>query len=312
MGMAFREYRAEQSRIAENKSHRHGMIWRKSALSRVRRAGNLSYSRPMPTLNIAHRGGAALLPENSLAAFRNAMALGCDGAELDVQLSAEGVAVVYHDARLNTGYTRQAGAWLEGEGGRIKDLPLAVLRDLDIGRPRPGSDYGDQHPGLRAVDGETIPTLDEVIALVRPAADFRLLIELKCDTGDDSADPVALADAVLAVVEETGFLSRAIFVGFDWRALARVHQVQPRAEIWCTSNGDVEGTAPLFNIIRGLGGSGWFAHFWQMTPQAAALARTFDLKLAAWTVDSPEEMRRLRALGVDAICTDRPDLLRRL
>jgi glycerophosphoryl diester phosphodiesterase len=266
----------------------------------------------MPTLNIAHRGGAALCPENSLAAFRNAMALGCDGAELDVQLSADGVAVVYHDARLNIGYTRNDGAWLEGEGGRIKDLPLAALQAFDIGRPRPGSDYAAQHPGLRAVDGMRIPTLAEVIALVRPASDFRLLIELKCDTGDDSADPVALADAALAVVEEAGFLSRAVFVGFDWRALARVHQVQRHAEIWCTSNGDIEGTAPLFNIIRSLGGSGWFPHFWQLTEAAAALARSYDLKLAAWTVDSPEEMRRLKDLKADAICTDRPDLLNSL
>jgi glycerophosphoryl diester phosphodiesterase len=134
-------------------------------------------------------------------------------------------------------------------------------------------------------------------------------VELKCDTGPDSADPLALADAAMAVVEEADFLSRAIFVGFDWRALARVHQMQPRAEIWCTSNGDIEGTSPLFNIIRGLGGQGWFPHFWRLTAEAAALARSYDLKLAAWTVDDAAEMQRLKALNVAAICTDRPDIL---
>lgn len=270
----------------------------------------MSYSRDMPTLNIAHRGGAALFPENSLAAFRNAMALGCDGAELDVQLSADGVAVVYHDARLNSGYTRQGGAWLEGRGARIKDLPLAQLRGFDIGRPRPGSDYGTQHPILQAAEGEQIPTLEEVIARVRPVTAFRLLVELKCDTGEDSADPVALADVALAVVEKADFLSRAIFVGFDWRALMRVHQVQPKAEIWCTSNNNIAGTVPLFNIIRGLGGAGWFPHFSQLTAEAAALARSYDLKLAAWTVNDLDEIQRLKALGVEAICTDRPDLYR--
>ncbi len=264
----------------------------------------------MTTLNIAHRGGAALFPENSPAAFRNAIALRCDGAELDVQLSADGVAVVYHDARINPGYTRQGGAWLEG--ARIKDLPLAQLRGFDIGRPRPGSAYAAQHPTVQAVDGEKIPTLEEVIALVRPVADFRLLVELKCDTSEDSADPVVLADAALAVVGKADFLSRVIFVGFDWRALMRVHQVQPKAEIWCTSNSDIEGTAPLFNIIRGLGGKGWFPDHSQLTESAAALARSYDLKLAAWTVNEPDEMRRLKALGVDSICTDRPDLLQAL
>jgi glycerophosphoryl diester phosphodiesterase len=266
----------------------------------------------MPTLNIAHRGGAALFPENSLAAFRNAMVLRCDGAEMDVQLSADGVAVVYHDARINPGYTRQGGTWLEGIGARIKDLPLTQLRGFDIGGPRPGSDYAGQHPGLQAVDGEIIPTLEEVIALVRPVADFRLLVELKCDTSEDSADPVALADAALAVVEKADFLSRTVFVGFDWRALMRVHQVQPHAEIWCTSNNDIAGTAPLFNIIRGLGGTGWFPHYSQLTAEAAVLARSYDLRLAAWTVNEPDEMRRLKALGVTAICTDRPDLLQPL
>lgn len=272
----------------------------------------MSYSRRMPTLNIAHRGGAALFPENSLAAFRNAMVLRCDGAEMDVQLSADGVAVVYHDARINPGYTRQGGTWLEGIGARIKDLPLTQLRGFDIGGPRPGSDYAGQHPGLQAVDGEIIPTLEEVIALVRPVADFRLLVELKCDTSEDSADPVALADAALAVVEKADFLSRTVFVGFDWRALMRVHQVQPHAEIWCTSNNDIAGTAPLFNIIRGLGGTGWFPHYSQLTAEAAVLARSYDLRLAAWTVNEPDEMRRLKALGVTAICTDRPDLLQPL
>jgi glycerophosphoryl diester phosphodiesterase len=266
----------------------------------------------MPTLNIAHRGGAALFPENSLAAFRNALALGCDGAELDVQLSADGVAMVYHDVRLNPGYTRQGSVWLEGAGARIRDLPLAQLRGFDIGRPRPGSDYAAGHSLLQAKDGEQIPTLDEVISLVRPIAGFRLLVELKSDAGEDSADPVALADAALAVVEKADFLSRTIFVGFDWRALMRVHQVQPRAEIWCTSNKDIAGTAPLFNIIRGLGGTGWFPHFSQMTAEAAALARSYDLKLAAWTVNDQSEMRRLNALRLAAICTDRPDLLHAL
>lgn len=264
----------------------------------------------MPTLNIAHRGGAALRPENSLAAFRHAMALGCDGAELDVQLSADGVPVVYHDARLNGGYTRKDGIWLAGETPPLKDLTLAELRRFDIGRP--AGDYARQHPDMKTVDGERIPTLRDVIALVRPAPGFRLLVELKCDTSEDSADPVALADAALKVIEDADFLSRSIFVGFDWRALARVTQVQPAAEIWCTTTDTVEGTEQLFGTIRAMGGAGWFPHHSRLTAEAAALAREHGLKVAAWTVNDESEMRRLRALGADAICTDYPDLLEAL
>jgi glycerophosphoryl diester phosphodiesterase len=265
----------------------------------------------MAILNIAHRGGAALYPENSLAAFRHALAY--DGAELDVQLSADGAAVIYHDARLNSGYTRDAdGNWPEGAAPRIKDLTLAELRRFEIGRPQPGSAYALAHPDLRALDGEHIPTLAEVIALAQPGPDFRLLVELKCDFSEDSADPIVLADAALAVVEEAGFLPRVIFVGFDWRALARVKLMQPKAEIWCTSNERIEGTAALFNIIRGLGAQGWFPHFSQLTDAAAALARSYGFKLAAWTVNEESEMRRLKALEVEAICTDRPDVLNSL
>lgn len=263
----------------------------------------------MPTLNIAHRGGAALMPENSLAAFRHAIALGADGAELDVQLSADGVAVVYHDLRLNPGYTRRNGAWLEGAAPRIKDLSLADLRRCDIGRARPGSAYAVGHPLQAAVDGEAIPTLADVVALAKSVPDFRLLVELKCDLSDDSADPVALADAALKVVEDVGFLSRAVFVGFDWRALARVKQKQPMAEIWCTTDEKIAGTAGLFEIIKGMGGAGWFPHFSSLTDEAAALARAYGFKLAAWTVDEESEMRREILLGLDAICTNRPDSL---
>ena len=259
--------------------------------------------------NIAHRGGAALMPENSPAAFRNAIALSADGAELDVQLSADGVAVVHHDLRLNSGYTRQDGQWLEAAPPRIKDLPLADLRRFDIGRARPGSAYAAAHPLQAAADGERIPTLEEVVALAKAAPDFRLLVELKCDLSDDSADPVALADAALTVVEEADFLSRAVFVGFDWRALARVKQRQPKAEVWCTTDEKIAGTTGLFEIIKGMGGAGWFPHFSSLTAEAAALARSYGLKLAAWTVNEETDMRRLLALGVDAICTDRPDLL---
>jgi glycerophosphoryl diester phosphodiesterase len=260
-------------------------------------------------LNFAHRGGGALMPENSLAAFRNAVALGANGAELDVQLSADGVAVVYHDLRLNPGYTRTDGAWLEGAAPRIKDLPLAQLHGFDIGRARPGSAYAAAHPLQAAVDGERVPTLAEVVALAKTAPDFRLLVELKCDLSDDSADPVALADAALAVVEEADFLSRAVFVGFDWRALARVKQRQPKAEIWCTTDEKIAGTTGLFEIIKGMGGAGWFPHFSSLTDEAATLARSYGFRLAAWTVNDESEMRRLMALGIDAICTDRPDIL---
>src|SRR6185503_9140958 len=89
----------------------------------------------MTTLNIAHRGGAGLWPENTLAAFRNAIALGADGAELDVHLSKDGEVVLFHDYRLKPEIVRDAaGKYLVKPTPRIKDLTLAELRTYDIGR----------------------------------------------------------------------------------------------------------------------------------------------------------------------------------
>jgi glycerophosphoryl diester phosphodiesterase len=87
------------------------------------------------TLNIAHRGGAALKPENTMAAFADAIARGCDGAELDVQLSADGVVVVHHDYRLNPAITRHAGGWLTGQTPAIKDLSYARYRPMTLAVP---------------------------------------------------------------------------------------------------------------------------------------------------------------------------------
>src|SRR5690349_14919661 len=138
----------------------------------------------MKPLNIAHRGGAQLMPENTLAAFADARARGCDGAELDVQLTRDGVVVVHHDFRLKAGLARKDGAWLTQPGPRIKDLSLDALRQFDVGTPEPGGVYARSHPLLKPMDA-VIPTLEEIAGLCTRR--FQLFVELKCDAGDDSA-----------------------------------------------------------------------------------------------------------------------------
>jgi glycerophosphoryl diester phosphodiesterase len=259
------------------------------------------------TWNIAHRGGAGLRPENTLEAFAHAIALGCDGAELDVQLSADGVVVVHHDFRLNPAYARKNGAWLAGEPARIKDLTFAALKAFDLGRPDPGSDYARQHPGLVPAEGARIPSLADVAALPSPRA-FRLLVELKSSGDPASADPVALADAAFEVMKNR--LERTVFVGFDWRGLAQIKRRAPNARCWFTTD-RLEGDAlPVLDFIKAAGADGWFAQHRDLTEATVAGARARGLQVGAWTVDLAPEMARLIALEIDAICTDRPDLLK--
>jgi glycerophosphoryl diester phosphodiesterase len=252
----------------------------------------------MKPRNIAHRGGAQLMPENTLAAFADAMARGCDGAELDVQLTRDGVVVVHHDYRLKAGLARKDGAWLAQPGPRIKDLSLEELRRYDVGTAQPGGDYARTHPLLKPVEA-AVPMLEEVAALTR-GKQFLLFVELKCDTSDDSADPVALAEAAYAVAGDT-----AIYVGFDWRALAPL--VARGANCWFTTDKLSGDARPVIDLIAQAGGQGWFPNFPDATPGNVAYARQRKLKVGAWTVNDPADMRRL--MEMDAICTDRPDLL---
>jgi glycerophosphoryl diester phosphodiesterase len=252
----------------------------------------------MTVLNIAHRGGAQLMPENTLAAFADAIARGCDGAELDVQLTSDGTVVVHHDVRLKAGLARKDGVWLAETGPRIKDLTLAELRSFDVGTPQPDSDYARTHPLLKPANA-AVPTLEEVAALTA-TRQFKLFVELKCDASQDSADPVALADAAFKVTGD-----QAIYVGFEWWALARIHQLGGMC--WFTTDRLTGDARPVIDAIAEAGGQGWFPYFPDATPDNVAYARTRGLKVGVWTVNDPAAMRRLSHL--DAICTDRPDLL---
>jgi glycerophosphoryl diester phosphodiesterase len=252
----------------------------------------------MQPWNIAHRGGAQLMPENTLAAFADAMARGCDGTELDVQLTSDGVAVVHHDFRLKAGLARRNGVWLTEPGPRIKDLSLAELRQFDVGTAQPGVAYALTHPLLKPISAP-VPTLKDVVALAL-ARQFVLFVELKCDASEDSADPVALADAAYA---ESG--DQAVYVGFDWRALARIRQLG--GVCWFTTDRLQGDARPVIDAIVQADGQGWFPNFPDATLENVVYAHTCGLKVGAWTVNDLADMHGLK--GLDAICTDRPDLM---
>jgi len=129
-------------------------------------------------LNIAHRGGARLWPENTLYAFAQAARAGCDGAEFDVQLSQDGRLVVFHDYRLKPELCRSPdGHWLKGRQKLIRDLTASELRAFDVGRIKPRTLYARTHRVLHPRDGERIPLLSEVIATVRSLRkNFRLFM----------------------------------------------------------------------------------------------------------------------------------------
>jgi glycerophosphoryl diester phosphodiesterase len=132
----------------------------------------------------AHRGGRALLPENTLAAFANALSMGVTTLELDLGVTRDGVIVISHERSLNPDLARdEDGHYVAPPGTPLIRLTLEELKKFDVGQIRPGSRYAAQFPEQKPVPGARIPTLQELIGLVRRSGDsrVRLNIETKID-----------------------------------------------------------------------------------------------------------------------------------
>jgi glycerophosphoryl diester phosphodiesterase len=255
---------------------------------------------------IAHRGGADLWPENTMAAFAGAIACGADGAELDVHLTRDGQVVVFHDEALKPEIVRGPdGQWLTAKGPQLKDMNFSEVLRYDVGRLKPGTRYAAQHPAQEASDGEHIPLLADVIAMVKArSATFKLWIELKTDLmrPERGADPVRLAEAALAVVRDQDFDSRTVFISFDWRALVPVKALAPHIPALAT-------TLP----------QSWFqpgeppkAH-WPPPPDELAAMRATVAAGAPWEAgfpakDYPSLQHAVRASGADGWFPFHPDV----
>jgi glycerophosphoryl diester phosphodiesterase len=287
---------------------------------------------------IGHRGAAGLAPENTLAAFSRACAIGVDGIELDVHLSADGVLVVHHDYALNPDIARDAsGAWVaDSARPLLRDLTLEALRRYDVGRLRPDADYAQRHPEQVPADGERIPTLDEVIThfLAECAPPTRLVVEIKTDPTRPhlSADPDTLTDRTVALLRARGVTDRTQVIAFDWRPLRRVHAIAPdlptsfltvESRDFDTIEHGVDGASPWLDgldvdahggsvprAIVAAGGRNWSPNFRNVTPEVIAEAHALGLRVYPWTVNAEDDLHALLALGVDGITTDRPDRLR--
>lgn len=181
----------------------------------------------------AHRGGRALLPENTLPAFANALALGVDTLELDVGVTADGMIVISHERGLNPDLTRDAkGDYIAAPGPPFVKLRLYDVRTYDVGQIRPDSTYAKQFPDQRAIPGTRIPTLNELFALVRTSGNrcVRFNIETKIDPNhpNESPDPQTFVSLLIGLIETEGFADSVMIQSFDWRTLQLVQQRGPK------------------------------------------------------------------------------------
>jgi glycerophosphoryl diester phosphodiesterase len=256
-------------------------------------AGSAVAAAARPPLVAAHRGGAALWPENSLTAFRGALALGVDALEFDLHLTADGVPVVIHDATLDRTTTGR---------GAVRATTLEALRRVRLLDRR----------GARTED--RVPTLAEVLDVARTAA-AEILPEIKLDVA--RARYPGVEARVLELLRARGMLARATIQSFDEATLREVRALEPAARtMLLVSRVRVAAYAARpADAVRwalGVGDVELGVDYRVIDAELVAAARAAGLRLAAWTVNTDTDLLTMAALGVDLVMTDHPDRARRL
>lgn len=242
----------------------------------------------------AHRGAAGLAPENTLAAFRMAIELGVDATEMDLQLTKDGVVVIIHDDTVDR--------TTDGRG-RIGDLTLAEIKRLDA-----GAKFG------AAYRGERIPTLRELIDLVKAGGNprFRLNLEIKFAEGREGY-PADLEERVLAVLRETGFVERVITQSFHHPSAGKMKRLAPGIPAGLLV-GQRRQTADPVAAVRQHGVNYYAPHYSLVTPDLLRTLHGAGIPVVTWTVNEPADMRRLIGMGLgalpgDGMISDYPDRL---
>lgn len=239
----------------------------------------MAYGAQSEPLALAHRGGAALAPENTLAAFGRSVDLGYRYLETDVRVTSDGELVCFHDATLDR---------VTGLRGPVRRHTLASLRSTRVG-------------------GEPIATLRDALEAF-PGANFTVdlkdrdaiapLAELLQD--NDFRDRVCVAGAWDGWLAELRGHAPGVRTALGWRSLTALI-TSARAGMPCARR---FATAEFAHVPLRLG------RFPVFVERLVAGAHRIGVRVIVWTVDDPIEITRLLDAGVDGIITDRPDVLR--
>jgi glycerophosphoryl diester phosphodiesterase len=284
-----------------------------------------------------HRGARGLMPENTLPAFAAALSTGVTTLEFDAAITKDGAVVIAHDRALNADIARGAdGAYVTAPGATIRSLTLAEIKGYDVGALRPGSNYARQFATQKPVPGARIPTLAEVVALVRKSGNtaVRFNVETKLSplAAGETLDPEAFAAAVVAALRAEGIAGRSTIQSFDWRTLKTVQRIAPEIPTVCLTlargaNDNVQVGRPdaspwlagldiddfggsIPKLVKAAGCAVWSPFFRDLTGDALTEAKTLGIPVVVWTINEPADMARLIDMGVDGIITDYPDRLR--
>jgi glycerophosphoryl diester phosphodiesterase len=229
---------------------------------------------------IAHRGASGHAPENTLVAFERAVQLGASFIETDLHLTRDARFVAIHDAVLERTTNGR---------GPVHDFTLRELRELDAGK------WFD-----REFMGEKIPTLEEILQFSRDN-DVVFYLEVKYDAA------WGMHHALVAALQKAESAARTVVISFDPATLKAVHQLDTSLLIGLLID---KPTADFVSVATGVGARQVCAASAIVTPELVRRAHESDLHVAAWTVNTVEDMRRMMAVGVEGVMTDFPGRLR--
>lgn len=235
----------------------------------------------MRQLVIAHRGFSAVAPENTLLAFAKAKEAGADGIEIDVHLTADGVVVVMHDEKVNR---------TTNGSGYVGDVTLAQVRELDAG--------GWFSPEAA---GQRVPTFEEVCAFM---AEWDGLLNVEIKTTHRRY--TGIEQKVLQLIREYGISDRVFISSFNHESLWLVHQLEPSM---ATAALYSEQLWEPWHYVQTFAAVGIHPVHRAVTPEVVERCHAVGIAVRPWTIDDPQEGRRLLSYGIDAIITNRPDVM---
>jgi len=230
-------------------------------------------------LIIGHRGASGHAPENTLAAFKKAVALGATFLETDLQLSRDARFVAIHDDTVDRTTNGQ---------GKVHDQTLAALRRLDA-----GSWFGSEYVG------ERIPTLEEILEFSKKN-DVVFYLELK-PSGSWGGE-----HALIGALRDSGEAARVVVISFDPALLGSLRTIEPTLMTGVLFDGQLAD--PLHAALE-VGARQLVVRGDLVTPAMIEQAHQKDLQVVCWTVNHPAHIRMLMSAGVDGIMSDYPDRL---
>jgi len=242
-------------------------------------------------LILGHRGASAVAPENTLAAFAQAIRDGADGIEFDVRLSSDGVPVVIHDATLNrTGLI----------SGTVGQLTAAQLQQIDVGR------WFDKRNGDR-VFSERLPTLAQVFDLFA-TNNAVLYVEMKCDANEGAR----LATAVVHQISQQKIRERVVVESFALSAVQEIKRIDSAVrtaalfEPGLSQPVSTLRAQSILRLARDHQADEIALHHSLARPKLLHAARAEGFEIVVWTVDDPDWIKRARHHQVKALIANNP------